>query len=364
MARVANRRLQLAIGILLGSFTSVALFQAHAAAEGTSSLLQQGLALAANGRLAQAEVVLEQAREAAPHDSAVLVTLGKVKARMGEVDAAISLFRQAEADHPHVAETHVDLAVALADAKKLPEALSEATRATQLSPRLASAHLNRARILADLHRQAEAETEFAAAAKLAPANAACLYYWALLEREQSNYQKESLLLKKLVKLQPRNDQAWLLLGDSLAYQSRQAEAITSWREALSVNPRSSQAVYKLSRALRASHPEEAKKLETDFGNLQSDAATLDQVKKLGNEAYLSMEAQNWSPAIAVLRQAIVLCANCEVSGQLHKNLGLALCHNGELKQGRQELQEALQLDPADADILKALNVIDHQATFQ
>ena len=360
----ANKTAKVGLAFLLCSLSRVAFCQTHPSFDATtqtaSSLLQQGTALAAKGQLAQAEIVLEQAHRSAPHDQEVLITLGKVKARMGETDAAVSLFRQAEADHPRVADLHVDLAVALADAHRLPEALSEATRAIELSPRLASAHLNRARILDDLHRVAEAETEFADAAKLAPANADCLYYWALLEREQSNYARESSLLQKLVELQPRDDQAWLLLGDSLSYQSRQAEAIASWREALRINPQSSQAAYKLSRALRASNPEEAKKLESDFAKLQSQAATLDQVKKLGNEAYLSMQAQNWPAAIPVLRQAISLCANCEVSGQLHKNLGLALCHNGQLRDGRQELQDALQLDPADPDIVKALHVIDQQ----
>jgi Flp pilus assembly protein TadD len=49
-----------------------------------------------------------------------------------------------------------------------------------------------------------------------------------------------------------------------------------------------------------------------------------------------------------------------VAAALHKNLGLALCSNGNLDECKQELQEALKLNPTDTDVVKALNVAQKQ----
>ena len=333
----------------------------YAQATGNAAgLLQQGLDEAARGELAKADVTLEKAQTLAPKDPDVLTSLGKVKARIGELGAATALFREVVALQARSAEAHLNLAVALADAHSLTEALSEIVRAQQLSPNMAAAHLNHARILADLHRTAEAEVEFSHAATLEPSNPDCFFYWALLERETSDYARETALLRTLVKLQPRNDQAWLLLGNSLAYQAKQKEAIASWREALAINPQSSQAVYKLSRALRTNDPAEAKRLEEDFAALRQGSENLDKIKTLGNQAYSAMQTQDWAAAITTFKQAVDLCGDCGVSGTLHKDLGLAYCNSGQWKEGRTELQIALRLLPQDPDIVRALAILDQK----
>jgi tetratricopeptide (TPR) repeat protein len=352
----------LSLGLLLASqHRSVCFAQksANTPKESAVLLLQRGLDLASRGQFAEAEAALEQARTEAPENTQVLVTLAKVKARLGETPGAIQLFTQVTVLLPQSSEAHLDLAIALADDGKLTQALSEVTRAVELAPGSALPHLNRARVLFDLHQQQQAETEFATAARLSPSNPDCFYYWALLDRERGDFPKETAHLRTLVKLQPRNDEAWTLLGASLAYQSKRAEAIACWRQALAINPNSSKALYQLSHALRATDPAEAKKLDGRFAALQRDSETLDQVKTLGNQAYASMKAQNWNQAIQTFRQAISLCGECAVSGGLHKDLGIALCNQGQVAEGRLELQTALRLDPDDPDIVRALSVLDH-----
>ena len=58
----------------------------------------------------------------------------------------------------------------------------------------------------------------------------------------------------------------------------------------------------------------------------------------------------------LLKKALASCEDCELAAALHKNLGLALCNNGNLDECKQELQEALKLNPNDPDIVKALNI--------
>ena len=81
------------------------------------------------------------------------------------------------------------------------------------------------------------------------------------------------------------------------------------------------------------------------------------MKSLGNEAYVAANKQDWPEAIRILKKALESCQDCELAAALHKNLGLALCSNGNLDEGKQELQEALKLNPNDPDIVKALSVV-------
>jgi tetratricopeptide (TPR) repeat protein len=267
--------------------------QASTSDRKAADLLAQGTKLAAQGQLAQANVVLEQARAAAPHNAEVLTALAKVKGRTGDLPAAIAIFREVVDAAPGSTEGHLNLAMALADNSDLKGALEEASRAVDLSPKLALAHLNRARILADLHRLDDANAEFALASQLAPANPDCFFYWALVERERFNYAKESGLLRTVVRLQPHNEKALNLLGESLLNESKVPEAVAVWRRLLTVNPNSSEATYSLSQALRGTDPQESKHLLERYHTLQQREKQLQQVNTLGNQAYEAMNNRQW-----------------------------------------------------------------------
>lgn len=351
-------------------FCAIALASSSLAAIGQSGpspderraneLLSQAMNLASEGQFGQADILLEQARTAAPHNTQVLTALAKVKGRVGELPASIALFREVASAAPRSTEAHLNLAMALADSKDLNGALEEASRAVELSPKLASAHLNRARILADMHRAGDARVEFATASRLTPNDADCYFYWALVERENDNYAKESSLLQTVVRLQPENEKALNLLGQSLMNESKEAEAIAAWRRVLKLNPNSSEATYSLSLALRTTNDQESKRLMARFHELQQRDKQLRQVNTLGNQAYEAMNNRQWPEAITLLRQALEQCGNCELLATIHKDLGLSLCQNGDLKQGETELRIAQHLNPADPDILKALAAIPHQ----
>ena len=332
----------------------------RSASSPVDQLMKEGLDLAAQGRFAEAEVPLKQAAELAPENYAVLTLLGKVEGRVGKHADAIALFRRVVSGQPKMADAHVNLAIALADAGNLEEALKETSTAVLLSPKLASAHLNRARVLADLHRPEEAEKEFAIAHQLAPDNPDCLFYWALLEKDRGNLEKQTLLFQQLVRLQPDNLTALLLLAQSLQRESKNAETIAVLHRILQLKPDSANALYMLSMELRKTNPEESKRLQQEFETQKHKEADLAQVKSLGNEAYVAANKHDWPEAIRILKQALESCQDCEVAAALHKNLGLALCSNGNLDECKQELQEALKLNPTDTDVVKALNVAQKQ----
>lgn len=325
-----------------------------------ATMLRKGITLASRGQLAQAQVVLEGARKLEPGNTDILTVLGKVKARIGENAAATELFRKVVTLRPNSASAHVDLAISLADQSQLQAALQQINQALKLAPGSAVAHLNRARLLADLNRPHAARKEFARAATLSPSNPGIYFNWALLEQKSGNYAKESSLLRILIKLQPRNAEAYRLLAKSLDYQSKPSEAIHYWRKAYILDPHSEEAVYNLWQAQKKANPQKAATLRKRFLALRNKERIYNHVESLGNQAYAAMQRHQWTAAISILQHAVALCEQCRASPTLYKDLALAYCNHGNLTDCRKYLHVALQLNPSDPDILRALAIANRR----
>jgi len=323
----------------------------------SSELLDQGRKLLEAGKLAEAELVLDRAEKLAPSDSVILTLDAKVKGRLGEYASAVALLKRVIRLTPQSAQAHVDLAIALADSGDLNSALAETATAISIDRALAIAHLNRARILTDMNQDREAHDEFALAARLAPGNPDCYFYWSFGERAQGNFTKETELLRKVVKLQPGNMKAHIKLANSLLDQNRTAESVAELRIALAIDPDSGQVIYKLSRALRTTDPQESKRLRAQFDRLKAQNPVVDRAKALANQAFHLFTVQDWREAARLFSDAVETCGDCEIESTLHRDLGLTLCRDGQIERGAEELRKALALNPKDRDAAKALEMI-------
>jgi len=323
----------------------------------SSELLEQGRKLLETGKLAEAELVLDRAEKFAPSDPVILTLDAKVKGRLGEYSTAVALLKRVIRLTPQSAQAHVDLAIALADSGDLNSASAETATAISIAPALAIAHLNRARILSDMKEDREAGDEFAFAARLAPVNPDCYFYWSLAERAQGNFTKENELLRKVVKLQPGNVKAHIMLANNLLYQNRTAEAAAELRIVLAIDPNSTQAIYTLSRALHTTDPEESTRLRGEFDRLKAQNSVVDQAKALANEAFHAFTVQDWRESVRLFSEALETCGDCEIESTLHRDLGLTLCRDGQFERGAEELRKALALNPEDRDAAKALEAI-------
>ena len=330
------------------------------AAPTSSDLLVQGRKLLEAGKLAEAELVLDRAAELAPSDSVILTLDGRVKGRLGEYASAVALLERVTKLTPKSAQAHVDLAIALADSGDLNSALAETATAVSIAPNLAIAHLNRARILSDLKQDREAENEFALATKLAPTNPDCYFYWSLAELALGNSTKETEMLRKVVKLRPGDLNAHIKLANVLLDQDRTSEALAELRIALTIDPNSPQALYKLSRVLRTTDPEESAHLRSRFDRLKEKNSIADQAKALANQAFHAFTVQDWRESIRLYGEAVETCGDCDIESSLHRDLGLTLCRDGQIERGAEELRRALALNPEDRDAAKALEVISTQ----
>lgn len=119
------------------------------------------------------------------------------------------------------------------------------------------------------------------------------------------------MLLNVVRLQPRNEKSLSLLANSLMNQSKRTESILVWRRVLKINPNSIQATYALAQALRRTDPQESRQLLERLRALKQRDNQIDQVKKLGNQAYVAMNNGQWTEAVSPLREAIKQCGDCE-----------------------------------------------------
>lgn len=355
--------------LLLGSATmSLSLCMSWGQrSSGTASapvLLKQGADLAISGRLAEAEIPLLQAAEAEPNNVAVIAELAKVEGLLGKNSQAIELFRRAVSMARSDPKLHLDLGLALADNDEMNEALLEISTALKLDPKLADGFVVRGRIFSDLKRFDDAAKSYSTATQVDPHLAKAWYYWATSEMQRDNYAKASELLEHAIRIEPENAADLRLLGQCLAYQSHYAAAAEAWRRVLAIDPDDSKTTYLLSQALRRSDPAESSRLLARFQSMHDNQDRIDKqmesVKSLGNRGVEAMRQQDWSSAADYFKQAISMCGQCTVLGELEKNLGLAACHRGDLDTGQRELTNALRLEPMDSDIVVALHWIQQQ----
>jgi len=144
----------------------------------------------------------------------------------------------------------------------------------------------------------------ACCAKVLSGNPNCYSYWSFAERAQGSFTKKTELVRKVGELQSGNVKAHIKLSDSLQDQNRTAEAVAELRAALAIDPNSTQSIYKLSRPLRATDPEESEKLRSQFDRLKVQNSVVDPAKGLANQAFHAFAVQDWRESIRFYSEAI------------------------------------------------------------
>jgi len=320
--------------------------------------LNLGLILAQQNRKSEADEELDKAVALTPQDAATLSTVGKAKVQMGELSEGIALLQKVVDLAPNLAAAHLDLALALADSYDLSAALVQTSEAVRLAPQSGVAHFYRGRILYDLGRTDEAQPEFETACRLDPQLAEPRYFLALIDSHSGKFPLAAGLLQETVKLQPGNVTAWYELGQSLEHESETAKAVEAWRKAISIDPKFSQALISLARALRSTDRTESDQLMARYIAVQKERSILDRADTLANNGIEAESAHDWPVAIRQLKEAIAACGDCAARADLHRKLGIIDCQVGDLDDGEKELLAAKALKPDDPVTQAALELAD------
>ncbi len=319
--------------------------------------LNLGLILAQQKRDSDAEQELDKAIALTPQDPATLSTVGKAEIQMGRLSEGIGLLQKVVGLAPDLAAAHLDLALALADSYDLPAALAQTSEAVRLVPQSGVAHFYHGRILYDLGRTTDAQSEFEDASRLAPQMPEPRYFLALIDKQAGKYPLAADLLEETVKLQPNNVTAWYMLGECLEQESKTAEELAAWRKAIAIDPKYSQALFSLARALRSTDQAESEQLMARYSAVQKERRILDRADTLANNGVEAASAHDWPEAIRQLKEAIVACGDCAAKADLHRKLGIVDCQAGDLDNGEKELLAAKALKPADPVTQAALELI-------
>jgi tetratricopeptide (TPR) repeat protein len=319
--------------------------------------LNMGLILAQQDRKADAEKELDEAVALAPQDPATLSTVGKAKVQMGMLTEGIALLRKVADLAPDLAAAHLDLALALAEGYDLSAALVQTGEAVRLAPQSAVAHFYHGRVLYDLGRSTEARSEFEISCRLGPQMPEPRYFLALIDKHDGQYALAASLLEDTVKLQPDNATAWYMLGECFEQESKTAEALASWRKAIGIDPKFSQALFSLARALRSTDSTESDQLMARYVAVQTERRILDRADALANNGIEAASAHDWPEAIRQLKEAIAACGDCAAKAEFHRKLGIVDCQAGDLDKGETELLAAKALTPDDPVTQAALELI-------
>jgi len=317
-----------------------------------------GLILASESRFPEASQALASAVQLDPKNTSAMSAYGMILVRLNRANEGLTYFRKVAELDPHSAGAHLNLGIALADQFDLNGALAEFSEAVRLDKGNAVAHYNKGRVLLDLQRNSEAKPELDEATQLDPNSADAWYLLGMIARQAGNTDGSIQNFEKALAANPQNAEALFLLGQELVRKGDTAGAVEKWRKAIEIRPQYSEAYYNLSRLLMKSDPEEAKKLQARFQELQAQQHIMDRAQTLGNFALASADAHDWPQAVGQLKEAIEVCGKCSALPQLHKDLGLIYCHSGDLRDGKTELLEAQTLLPADEDVKKALRLLE------
>ncbi|MBI4797181.1 MAG: tetratricopeptide repeat protein [Desulfarculus sp.] len=182
----------------------------------------QGVQLAAQGRLAEAKAAFDQALRLDPHALPVLrcqAVLADVGKRIKQ-QTAVHLFRAFLAFNRH----------------KPDEAIQELNQAAQMDPNYALTYSHRADAYRDKRQIKEALADYDKALALDPKFAVAYVNRANLRGAQGQLDLAVADFSRALALEPRNVPAYYGRGNALGQQGRHQQAIADYDALLAINP--------------------------------------------------------------------------------------------------------------------------------
>ena len=195
-----------------------------------------GEALAASGRLREAEVEFGKAIKINQAYFPVMRSLATQFRDNGNAEAALCLFNQAVQSRPQDATAHYNLAIALADQKRVSEALAQYKEALRLDPELAAAHNNLASLLLSQGNAADALPHALTALRLEPNYPQAHFNAGNALFLQGKFAEAAAHYAAAAKLDPANAEARLNRGKALINLDQPKEAEADLKEAARLQP--------------------------------------------------------------------------------------------------------------------------------
>jgi Flp pilus assembly protein TadD len=176
------------------------------------------------------------ALQAAPSGAETLINQGVALAEQGRLDEAVARFRAATLAWPDSAKAHVNFGVALAQQGKSDEAADHLRLALQIRPDYPEAHYNLGNVLMAEKKHAEAIGHFEEAVRRKPDYYEGYNNLGLALTEVGQLGEAAVILRQAVRLRPETPEPYSNLGLALEALGRFDEAEACHERALRINP--------------------------------------------------------------------------------------------------------------------------------
>jgi tetratricopeptide (TPR) repeat protein len=303
-----------------------------------------GLALRLKGDLDAAERQFRAATQRNAQHALAYRALGLVLRQKEHYDEAASELRRSLTLRPGDAQGHHVLGTVLLKLDRAPEALVELREAIRLDEGLTEARVTLAQTLAKAGRMDEARLEQAAIQEMKADNARDGQTLVLLQTASDRMKKGEgaaavAQLREAAALSPRFEETHFQLGLALEHAAADtSEAESAFRRALTLNPDHAAAHYRLGVLLMTR------------GNVQGAAVALRRATEIEPGlvearralARLSLDARDWTTAIAELQKAL---AWTPLSAAAHFDLAVGLQGRGDVEAAAREFAIAQRLKP-------------------
>ncbi|HLH04735.1 MAG TPA: tetratricopeptide repeat protein [Bryobacteraceae bacterium] len=362
--------------------------------------LERAWNLAGNGDRSQAIQLLEHTVRQFPNNSDARLLLGSLLSEAGDAPEAIDQLTAAVRLAPRSADAQNALGEAYLAAGDFKDARSPFEQALKLKPQYAIAQLNLGSVLLQAGDFNAAAAHLDRAIELLGRDADAAYARYLRAKAYSaasDPQNAAKLLEQAIALRPEYAEAWSDLGQARRLLLDDAGALAAEKRAVELKPSDPVAQYRLGAeylrqdqidaaiehlqtanqlkpgdqstlnalqsALRqAGRSAEADEIKRRLADLlrEKDRQNQDELEavKLNNEGADLQRAGHLAEAAAKYKQAVALYP---AHAGIRVNYAVALLRLGRWTDGLNELHEALERDPGNAQIRSALNDALRQA---
>jgi len=201
-----------------------------------NTLLKQAITCFQQGRLAEADPLLQQIVRSNPTHADANHLLGLIAGQQGQHELACRLISCAIKKNPRNPAYHLNYSLALIRCNRLKEALGACDRTLKLNPDIPEAHIRRGNLLRDFSRLREAESAYRNAIRLQPSNARTHFNLGNVLQARGQQDQALICYRKAVSLEPGFAEAHSNLGEMLRIQGMLDQAIEHYQTALQLMP--------------------------------------------------------------------------------------------------------------------------------
>jgi len=187
-------------------------------------------------RPGEAEVLFEKALAIDPNHATALVNLAMIDQSRGDGDSALGRLEKVIARNPEYAEAHMNIGSLLASMNRYEEAILHLSEAVKLNPKRPVAHLNLASVYMQTQQWNKAEQQYRLVQQLSPRTAYAHFGLGTLQARQGLHAEAVVSFRKAISLGLKNAQSYTRLGLSLLQLGNRQSASEVLEAALELDP--------------------------------------------------------------------------------------------------------------------------------